>query len=84
MQQSKLGYPYDYGDELTPEMAQSNSKIYSKIKLQHNLDMKDFIEFLIIGQIDQIIEAVTNVKSSFYTWFFLWIFIRIYRKLNKF
>jgi len=24
MQQSKLGYPYDYGDELTPEMAQSN------------------------------------------------------------
>jgi len=62
-------------------------KIYSKIKLQHNLDMNDFIEFLIIyfqGQIDQIIEAVTNVKSSFYTWFFLWIFIRIYRKLNKF
>lgn len=48
-------------------------KIYSKIKLQHNLDMKDFIEFLIIyfqGQIDQIIEAVTNVKSSFYTWGF--------------
>jgi len=62
-------------------------KIYSKIKLQHNLDMKDFIEFLIIyfqGQIDHMIEAVTNVKSSFYTWFFLWIFIRIYRKLNKF
>ena len=84
MQQSKLGYPYDYGDELTPEMAQSNSKIYSEIKLQHNLDMKDFREFLIIGQIDQIIEEVTNVKSSFYTWFFLWIFIRIYRKLNKF
>ena len=24
MQQSKLGYPYDYGDELTPEMARSN------------------------------------------------------------
>ena len=24
MQQSKLGYPYSYGDELTPEMAQSN------------------------------------------------------------
>ena len=24
MKQSKLGYPYDYGDELTPEMAQSN------------------------------------------------------------
>jgi len=24
MEQSKLGYPYDYGDELTPEMAQSN------------------------------------------------------------
>ena len=24
MQQWKLGYPYSYGDELTPEMAQSN------------------------------------------------------------
>ena len=24
MQQSKPGYPYSYGDELTPEMAQSN------------------------------------------------------------
>jgi len=24
MQQSKLGYPYSYGDELTPEMARSN------------------------------------------------------------
>lgn len=24
MQQSKLGYPYSYGDELTLEMAQSN------------------------------------------------------------
>ena len=24
MQQYKLGYPYDYGDELTSEMAQSN------------------------------------------------------------
>lgn len=24
MQQSKLGYPYSYGDELTPKMAQSN------------------------------------------------------------
>ena len=24
MQQSKLGYTYSYGDELTPEMAQSN------------------------------------------------------------
>jgi hypothetical protein len=24
MQESKLGYPYSYGDELTPEMAQSN------------------------------------------------------------
>ena len=26
MQQSKFGYPYDYGDELTSEMAQSNRK----------------------------------------------------------
>ena len=49
--------------------------------------MKDFIEFLVIyfqREIDQTIKAVTNIKSSFYTWFFLWIFIRIYRKLNKF
>lgn len=49
--------------------------------------MKDFIEFLINyfqGEIDHTIEALTNVKSSFYFWFFLWIYIRIYRKLNKF
>ena len=26
MQQSKLGYPYFYGDELTPEMARENRK----------------------------------------------------------
>lgn len=47
--------------------------IYSKIKLQHNLDMKDLIEFLINffqGEINQTIEVLTNVKSSFYTWFF--------------
>ena len=49
--------------------------------------MNDLIEFLINffqGEIDKIIEALTNVKSSFYFWFFLWIYIRIYRKLNKF
>lgn len=33
MQQSKLGYPYDYGDELTPEMAQSNRNIILTILL---------------------------------------------------
>lgn len=36
--------------------------------------MNDFTEFLINffqGEIDQTIEALTNVKSSFYTWFFL-------------
>jgi len=26
MYQSKCGYPYDYGDELSSEMAQSNRK----------------------------------------------------------
>ena len=27
MQQSKLGYPYSYGDELTPEIAESNRNV---------------------------------------------------------
>jgi len=50
-----------------------------KIKLQHNLDMKDLIEFLINffqGEIDQTIEALTNVKSSFYIWFFFMDFYK--------
>ena len=33
MQQSKLGYPYDYVDELTPEMAKSNRNIILTILL---------------------------------------------------
>ena len=60
---------------------------YSKIKLQHNLYMKDLLDFFINffqGEINHAIEAVTNIKSPFYTWVFLWIFVRIYRKFNGF
>jgi hypothetical protein len=34
MRQQKLGYPFSYGDELTPEMARENRKIeelYNKL-----------------------------------------------------
>ena len=33
MQKSKFSYPYDYGDELTPQMAESNRKILLTILL---------------------------------------------------
>ena len=35
------------------------------------------------AQVDGTINAITDIHSSFYTWFFLVIFIKIYRKLNN-
>ena len=48
--------------------------------------MNSIIEFFstyLEGEVNQIIEVISDIKSPFYTWLFLLIFIKIYRKLNR-
>ncbi len=48
MQQSKLGYPYSYGDELTPEMSEENIKKLVMILLLFWLRKFDLLRFQVL------------------------------------
>ena len=41
-----------------------------------------FLSDYVNGQINYIINTVTDIHSPAYTWFFLYLFIEIYRKIG--
>ena len=43
----------------------------------------NFLSDYVHSQSNEIINAITNIRSPGYTWLFLWIFNRIYRKITK-
>ena len=47
----------------------------------HNLSI--FFSNYFQAQADETINAINDIDSPFYSWFFLWIFIKMYRKLNN-
>ena len=47
----------------------------------HNINI--FFSNYFQTQVDETINAITDIHSPFYTWFFLWIFRKVYKKLNN-
>ena len=66
MQQQKLGYPFSYGDELTPEMARENRKAVHVFVIKTGKKYL-FISYLLIRCGQLVLDLINQFNLIFHS-----------------